>query len=441
MQKTPISRIVVAGFKSINAPQELSVRRLTIIAGANSAGKSSMMQPLLLLKQSIESAYDPGALKLTGANAKYSSGNQVLSRGLKGVLSNTFSVGIEIKDELVTSHYEWENKKGFEVTKVVCRKKEEEVYTLLTAPDVLKKKLAVSYGLPLDGKGELPFGKDATFSVKRDRSYFKIVGAINDNSLVEFSLARDTVNALKNLIHLPGLRGNPERTYPVSAVGKTYPGLFQDYTASLMLEWESTKNTQKLAGLRADMKKLGLSWKVRATRKDDTQVEIVVGRLPLPKRGGAQDLVNIADVGLGVSQTLPLLVALHAATDKHLIYIEQPEIHLHPKAQVLLAEVIVSATKRGATIILETHSSIMIRKIQTLVAVGEIDHSDVSLNWFSRDDYGYTVVKNTNPDEAGAYGDWPEDFDDVSLKVESEYLTAVEKRRAKIRKEAKKRTS
>ncbi len=49
-----ISTISVAGFKSISTERTLQIRPLTILAGANSSGKSSMMQPLLLLKQTLE---------------------------------------------------------------------------------------------------------------------------------------------------------------------------------------------------------------------------------------------------------------------------------------------------------------------------------------------------------------------------------------------------
>ncbi|MGI9105730.1 MAG: AAA family ATPase, partial [Pyrinomonadaceae bacterium] len=56
-----ITKITVAGYKSISREQSIEIRPLTILAGANSSGKSSMMQPLLLLKQTLEASYDPGA--------------------------------------------------------------------------------------------------------------------------------------------------------------------------------------------------------------------------------------------------------------------------------------------------------------------------------------------------------------------------------------------
>src|ERR1700681_4249836 len=75
-----ITRITVAGFKSIATEQSIEVRPLTILAGANSSGKSSIMQPLLLLKQTLDATYDPGALLLNGPNVRFTSIEQILSR-------------------------------------------------------------------------------------------------------------------------------------------------------------------------------------------------------------------------------------------------------------------------------------------------------------------------------------------------------------------------
>src|ERR1700726_1505431 len=79
-----IAEITVAGFKSISDEQCIEIRPLTILAGANSSGKSSMMQPLLLLKQTLEASYDPGPLLLNGPNVKFTAADQLLSRIERG---------------------------------------------------------------------------------------------------------------------------------------------------------------------------------------------------------------------------------------------------------------------------------------------------------------------------------------------------------------------
>src|SRR5437762_9214221 len=91
-----IAEIQVAGFKSISQEQAIEIRPLTILAGANSSGKSSMMQPLLLLKQTLEATYDPGSLLLNGPNVKFTSVDQMLSRTARDAPSERLEIGTSL---------------------------------------------------------------------------------------------------------------------------------------------------------------------------------------------------------------------------------------------------------------------------------------------------------------------------------------------------------
>jgi hypothetical protein len=220
------------------------------------------------------------------------------------------------------------------------------------------------------------------------------------------------------MIHVPGLRGNPERSYPTSQVEGRFPGVFQEYVASILSVWkDAARDHLKKAG--AALSLLGLTSTVEPHRLDDTRVALVVGRLPA---SGPGDLVNIADVGFGVSQTLPVVVALLAAAPNQVVYLEQPEIHLHPCAQVALASLLLDAARRGVTVIAETHSDLLLRSVQRAVAAGEADPSLVALHWFERDKEGATTVSTAHLDAAGTYGDWPVDFADVDMRLESDFL-------------------
>src|SRR5580658_5730304 len=92
----PITRITslsIEGFKSIDAELTLELQPLTILAGANSSGKSSALQPLLLLKQTLEASYDPGPLLLNGPNVEFTSVSQFLCRSRAKAEEGTFSFG------------------------------------------------------------------------------------------------------------------------------------------------------------------------------------------------------------------------------------------------------------------------------------------------------------------------------------------------------------
>ena len=92
---------------------------------------------------------------------------------------------------------------------------------------------------------------------------------------------------IRETIHVPGLRGNPERTYVVAAVGATFPGTFENYAASVIAKWQAENDNDNLEGVSEDLKELGLTWKVSATPLNDTQVELQVARLPQVTKGRA----------------------------------------------------------------------------------------------------------------------------------------------------------
>jgi len=419
-----LKKISVAGFKSIGKECSVILKPLTVLAGANSSGKSSIFQPLLLLKQTLEASYDPGALQLMGSNVRFSSGDQLLSKFVTPGQANEFKISMVMADEKTwICHYKWLPEAGFELAKM--EHTAGELTTDVSPGNTGFDPSEIITGFPRKFFQALNY----KWTVVRDRCFAGIRGQKVEDKQGEYWLgfASALAEAVRGIIHLPGLRGNPERSYPVTAVGKTFPGTFPDYTASIIADWQATNAGEKLAALGKDLLALGLTWKVVAIRQNDAQVELQVGRLPHPNHAGNGDLVSLADVGLGVSQTLPVLVALHVARPGQIVFLEQPEIHLHPRAQMALAEVLAAAANREVVVVVETHSSILLRGIQTAVARGRLGADKVSLNWFKRDPQsGQTECIPGKLDKGGAFGDWPEDFDEITLESERKFMDASE---------------
>lgn len=445
-------RLGVAGFKAVRDFVSIRVAPLTVIAGANSSGKSSFMQPFLMLKQTLEATFDPGAILLHGPNVKFTDQSQLLSRGAsKTDTVASFQVTFERDGDSRTLDFE-PGSDGFAVARDTRRRNDEEITLSANSSPAQLRKLQQLYGARLkEAQKDFPkrlVGNGYKWEIVATRNRFFIdphVSLVNPEqphgaatlSLSVEGGSRSTssdswIDLLQGLIHVPGLRGNPERAYTRSAVGETYPGTFETYVASIIHSWLNPTDRNRgtaaksLAGLTDDLNSLGLTWKVATRRVNDASLELLVGRLSHARQGGAWDLVSVADVGFGVSQTLPVLVALHAAGRGQIVYIEQPEIHLHPKAQLVMADCLVRATKRGVIVIVETHSSLLIRGVQTLVARRQIKPDDVSLNWFDRDpDTGVTTVATADLDSEGRFGDWPVDFDEISQDADWAYLDAV----------------
>lgn len=429
-QETPqgITKITVGGYKSIAQEQSIEIRPLTILAGANSSGKSSIMQPLLLLKQTLEAPYDPGPLLLDGPNVKITSAEQIFSKHINARPLPTFHVGIEMNDECVTMHFKKPTGKTIDVQSMTeTRGKKSKVFKSSMTSQRISRLAPAEMKRFLKGgisAGVFHDQPEPVFTISRRRCFLEPTMSV-ESITFRFTPLTDFIgDSIRALIHLPGLRGNPSRTYPLGAVGKDYLGSFDFYVASIIAQWQSSKDNS-LEKLRRYLIILGLTNDVLAEPVNDTQVELRVGRTLNSDIG---DVVSIADVGFGVSQTLPVLVALLAAKPSQLVYLEQPEIHLHPRAQTAMAQVLADAAMRGVRVVAETHSSLLLLGVQTLVAEGKLPPELVKLHWFTRGDDGATTIRSADLDETGAFGDWPEDFDNVTLNAQSRYLDAAEQR-------------
>jgi predicted ATPase len=126
--------------------------------------------------------------------------------------------------------------------------------------------------------------------------------------------------------------------------------------------------------------------------------------------------VKITDVGFGVSQVLPVLVQAFYCPPNSTVWMEQPEIHLHPQVQAELADVFISATHareesgpRNVQLIIESHSEHFLNRLQRRIAEGVITPDDVAI-YFCKKTGSATELE---PLELNMFGDienWPENF-------------------------------
>ena len=120
-----ITKIAVSGFKSLAKECTIDIRPLTILAGANSSGKSSIMQPLLMLKQTLEAPYDPGPLLLEGPNVQFTLAEQFLSKLLNEERTDRFQIQIETRRAGFSNSVRTTFKKGtsgIELVKMISKK-------------------------------------------------------------------------------------------------------------------------------------------------------------------------------------------------------------------------------------------------------------------------------------------------------------------------------
>lgn len=405
----------LSGFKSHFEYSALDFSPLTILCGANSSGKSSFMQPLLLLKQTLDALpLDAGALKLDGPNISFSDPHQFSARRQRID---------KVPPTLVVSL-------GFSPADAP-----KDTYKILLGFQVTRRRGHRSAELELE-TSLYQHGAEAATRIKRGTSAERLgsflipVRRQRTHEALPFGLA-EVIRFFERLIHLSGHRGNPERQYARVVVSEgRQPGLFHTRAASTLAAWQDSRSG-KLKRLSHWLKALGLSWKAEAIARDATSFEILVGRTTERAGNRNSDLVSVADVGFGVSQSLPVLIGLIEAEPGQLVYVEQPEIHLHPRAQKGMADLIASRVSDGVRVVVETHSEILLTRLQHAVAVGTLRPDQVIAHWFQRDPRtGQSTISSQTPDAAGALGEWPVDFADIASEVDLEYAEAAYERLA-----------
>jgi predicted ATPase len=128
---------------------------------------------------------------------------------------------------------------------------------------------------------------------------------------------------------------------------------------------------------------------------------------------GMSSYYRSTNVGFGLAYTLPVLLAILSASENALLLFENPEAHLHPKGQFKLGELMARAANCGVQIVAETHSDHILNGVRVAVHSGILRPDIVKLHFFEREpDKLDTRVISPQIDHNGRIDQWPEGFFD-----------------------------
>jgi hypothetical protein len=139
------------------------------------------------------------------------------------------------------------------------------------------------------------------------------------------------------------------------------------------------------------------------------------------KTGGPP--MNIVDVGYGVSQALPIIYQLQQATQYDAFLLQQPEVHLHPRAQAELGTLIARISKQRPNTVhlIETHSDYIIDRVRMEIAAGRLDPKMVTIVFFDRQEHS-VQPSNISLSDKGEIIDPPDNFRTFFLQEQQRLL-------------------
>lgn len=133
---------------------------------------------------------------------------------------------------------------------------------------------------------------------------------------------------------------------------------------------------------------------------------------------GASTSVDLASVGAGVSQVLPVILLCLLSEPADLLILEQPELHLHPALQKRMADFLLAFVRCGRQILVETHSDHLVNALRTQVVFDPTDETRKLVKLiFAEQNDGITTYRESEINEYGGLSeDWPDGFLDISAK-------------------------
>lgn len=411
-----ITELSAQNFKSWKDTSKLKIAPLTGFFGANSSGKTSLLQTLLMLKQTVERPSDwKGIIDFGDDNSLVNLGSfDALIHGHKHDSPLGISLSWNLSEEL-------------------SREEIGEIGTLSFDLVIHSQENSIS------GMSFSYFAGEKSFKVTRhgqDRCsvstpwlpnqpgymfrYYAVHGLYASDQQL-FSLFQTRFeNLFRSIRYLGPLREYPRQRYAWQ--GKHTQGVGQygeDMVTALFSGRIQLRSLDKQIPQWLQRLDLIDSYRLNPISGSEKDYEFLVKKY----KGGPE--VRLTDVGFGVSQVLPALVLCYYVPEGSILILEQPEAHLHPRVQSELADLLVEVVKeRQLQIILESHSEHLLIRLMRRIAEEQISADDTAF-YFCEMNEGVSEIERLNVDDYGNITNWPQNFfgdemGDLAAKTKAE---------------------
>ncbi len=370
--------------ESFKASEDVDVRleALTVLSGLNGSGKSTLLQAIALLRQSYNSTDKSNGLLLGGELVQLGKGNDVLSES-----SADNNISITLTDE--QSEYKWtcESKQDHSLLQFIAIPESLPDFICSESFQFIQANRMVPSTLYPQSSGHAGNFKFLGIGGEYTTDFLSIYG-----SQMQISEARECGSS--------GLQMNDtlmDKASPTNSLVDQVSGWLQQLSPGARISIEKISGTDEV--------KLQYNYVGRSG-------ELESGRYYRP-----------ANVGFGLTYTLPIITACLSAPQGSLLLLENPEAHLHPQGQAALGELLAKCAGDGVQIIVETHSDHLLNGIRISSKKAFISKDDIVFHFFTREtENGEVFVQSPALLDQGRLSNWPEGFFDQWDKSIDEIL-------------------
>lgn len=363
---------------------DLNLSKINLFFGPNNSGKSSILSVINVLSQTLNSGDRTVPLLLRGVNEDLGTYRDMV---YDHDIEKEVTLGIQIKPSQ-------ENIPKFFGMKSISGNIELTFGYRSRRHEIVLNKIKISY--PEKGF-EFELEKSKTYgSILYHTNYLKMGKKINkertrvayidhflpyhfsydfsDKNNISYELmdfTRIIGNELKNIEFIGPFREPPKRTYMFSGENPRNVGAQGERAIDVMLMdyYKQGKGKKQIVNSVSKwFKKSEISEKINIVSISDRHLEITLSQIRQKTTNPVKKDENIADVGYGCSQILPILIAGYSLKKDSILMVQEPEIHLHPKAQAELGTFFYELSKKGVQSIIETHSEHLLLRLQAYVA-------------------------------------------------------------------------
>jgi predicted ATPase len=348
---------------------------LTLLTGFNGGGKSSAIQPLLLLAQGLRSAEVQGTFPLNGPLVRLGTVGDVLPSDVgNGIIE------FNIHGKADEASWSFAARAGDRFLHVV-------------SPDENRP-----------------------------------VAQQSDNPIRSPNASAGEAGVLQNLIELTyisAVRGGTADSFPIpdegsGQVGKVgIDGCFAPYRYDDSVDNEVPERRRHPGEPATSVRKQLDAWiatlfpGAQANVQSIPQVSLLSLQFRLSQIGAWR---RPANVGYGLTYAFPILVALLLAQDDQVVIIDSPEAHLHPSAQSQMGRILAHFAAGGVQILVETHSDHLLNGARLAVKERALPQSALAIHFFTRASKDGHGVISPRVDIEGRIDEWPDGFFDQSEK-------------------------